>query len=160
MLSAAALAVCLLLADRGISERANEDGLKLLDAGRLHAAEQRFRAAVNADPKNFEALNNLGVVLKRENKFTAAAVFLRKAAQLAPQDARIHSNLAAALHGSGDRAGAVAEITAAASLDSTNTAIVQSLALYSRDYGADLYRRGDLHKAIVHLRKAAELAPG
>jgi len=159
MLFVAMIAVCLLLADRSVSVQSNEDGLKLLHAGRTQEAEQRFRDAVTADPKNFEALNNLGVLLKRENKFTAAVGFLRKAAQLAPKDARIHSNLAGALRGSGDLAGAVAEMKVAASLDPASAAIAQNFALYSREYGTDLYRRGDLDRAIAQLRKAAELAP-
>ena len=48
------------------------------------------------DPNNVEALNNLGVTLKREQNFTAAMEVLRRAARIAPKDARIRSNLASA----------------------------------------------------------------
>ncbi len=159
MLCAATLALCLLLADRGVSARLNEEGLKLLEVGRAHDAEQRFRDAVMADPRNSEALNNLGVLLKRENDYPSAVRFLRRAAQFAPKDARIHSNLAGALRGSGNLAGAVTEIRAAAALDPGNKTILQTLALYSRDYGLQLYRKGDLDQALLHLRRAAELTP-
>jgi Flp pilus assembly protein TadD len=142
-------------ADQAAVARLNEEGLRLLNASRIREAEQHFRAAVREDPNNVEALNNLGVTLKRERKFTAAVEVLRRAVHIAPKDARIRSNLASALRGRSDLSGAASEMARAAALAPTNSAIVRAAASYSRDYGIDLYRRGQFQESVSELRKSA-----
>jgi Flp pilus assembly protein TadD len=144
-------------ADQAAVARLNEEGLRLLDASRTREAEQRFRAAIREDANNVEVLNNLGVTLKRERNFSAAVEVLRRAVRIAPKDARIRSNLASALHGRGDLNGAASEMAKAAVLAPTNADIVRTAASYARDYGVELYRKGQFQASVSELRKAAEV---
>src|ERR1700758_4682001 len=57
-------------------------------------AEARFLKALEIDPQNADALNNLGVILRRRGDPIKAVELLRRAASLRPNDARIRSNLA------------------------------------------------------------------
>lgn len=50
-----------------------------LALGRLNQAEQLLRRAVEADPENVPALNNLGVVLMNEDKPGEARVYFQRA---------------------------------------------------------------------------------
>jgi len=147
----------LAFADQAAVARLNEEGLRLLDASQTLEAERRFRAAIREDPNNVEALNNLGVTLKRERNFSAAIEVLRRALRLSPKDARIRSNLASALQGSGDLNSAASEMARAAALAPTDVDIVRTAASYSRDYGIDLYRKGQFEASVGALRKAAEV---
>ena len=53
---------------------------KALDAGELERAEQSFRQALQAQPKNTDALGGLGTVRLRQQRFPEAQELLRQAA--------------------------------------------------------------------------------
>jgi len=59
-------------------------------------ALKSFEAAVRADKNNTQYLNNYGFLLLQTNDFQAAVKYLKRAAKLSPNDARIWNNLAIA----------------------------------------------------------------
>ena len=83
------------------------------EAGRWDEAIARFEAAIELDPRNVLALNNLGVGLMRRNDHAAAASVLARAVELHPAHFRAWFNLGLARLGLGDRAGGCAAIARA-----------------------------------------------
>ncbi len=63
------------------------------EAGRHGAAEQGFRQILADDTENVTAMLYLGRIYRRQNRRDEAADVLRKAANLAPQDAAVHREL-------------------------------------------------------------------
>ena len=56
-----------------LASRLVTEGLGLAEQGRYEEAAARFRMAAQADPKNVDAHNNLGVTLRRRKDFQGAA---------------------------------------------------------------------------------------
>lgn len=63
----------------------------------LSKAELQFRKALMVNPQDIDALNNLGVILRRKDRPVKAVEFLRHVAGLRPKDSRISNNLARAM---------------------------------------------------------------
>jgi len=85
----------------------------LHDFGRRAAAEGRmdeagafFRRALAADPRHFDSLFDLALVLHRQERTSEARELYRKALALRPEHVDAHFNLALAELALGDRAGA------------------------------------------------------
>ena len=76
-------------------------GVILLTLGQLDRATGMFREALNCDPFNADAYNNLALVHQRQFMLTDARSFLEKAIALNPQSALYHSNLGNVLRGLG-----------------------------------------------------------
>ena len=56
-------------------------------------ALESFKAAIQADKNNPEYLNNYGFLLFKNNDFEEATKYLKRAAKISPNDARIWNNL-------------------------------------------------------------------
>ena len=56
-----------------------------------------YRQAIELDPKNATAHNNLGVALSRKGQLDEAIACFRKAVELAPKNATVQKNLDMAL---------------------------------------------------------------
>src|SRR5713226_4082009 len=84
------------------------EGVRFIQEDRLSEAADRFRKAMEADPNNADAANDLGVVLRRQKNFLKAITAFEAALRLRPGEARIHSNMALALQDLGRIAEAVA----------------------------------------------------
>ena len=82
----------------------------------MRPASQEFREVVRRNPQNFEALNDLGTVLKSLSRFDEAIVYLRQAVALQPDRAEIHNNLGNALLEAGETVEALAELQHAVSM--------------------------------------------
>lgn len=96
------LLACVLtaLVARGTAQAAakTEDfalGLAALSVRDFAAAEQRFRAVIAADPRAYEAYNNLAVACAEQGEDEAAAAALQAAVRLRPDYERARQNLAA-----------------------------------------------------------------
>jgi len=96
------LLACVLtaLVARGTAQAAakTEDfalGLAALSVRDFGAAEQRFRAVIAADPRAYEAYNNLAVACAEQGEDEAAAAALQAAVRLRPDYERARQNLAA-----------------------------------------------------------------
>ena len=68
---AASVWLALQSAGLGSASRLDAEGLSLLDRGQVSEAEARFRKALEIDPQDGDALNNLGVILRRRGEGAA-----------------------------------------------------------------------------------------
>jgi Flp pilus assembly protein TadD len=91
--------VVLLLLARGAALEAQESaerqidfGLKVAQKGLWQEARFRFERAVQAEPQNASALNNLAVALEQMGDFAGARKAYEKALELKPEDAYIQQN--------------------------------------------------------------------
>lgn len=101
ILKAAALPAALLLAAQASADDAVET---LLAKGRLDQAVTVLETRLGQNPYDPAALNNLAVVQARNRDYEAALALLRRAGQLAPDDATIRENYAALSQWLGNRA--------------------------------------------------------
>ena len=75
--------------------------------GRLDDAERGYRAALDSDPANVDALHLLGVLRHQLGQHAEAADLVGRAAHLRPQDAALQLNLGNALKALGQIDGAI-----------------------------------------------------
>ena len=69
----------------------------LTKLGRIPQAIERYLLAVELDPNYCEAWNNLGILQAQSGELKAACDAFRRGLSIAPEDARLHYNLADAL---------------------------------------------------------------
>lgn len=67
-------------------------GIEVAQKGLWREARFRFERAVELDPTNASALNNLGVALEQQGEFDAARDAYEKALELKPEDLYIQQN--------------------------------------------------------------------
>jgi Flp pilus assembly protein TadD len=67
-------------------------GIEVAQKGLWREARFRFEKAVELDPDNAAALNNLAISLEQEGEFEKARVAYEKARKLKPGDAYIQQN--------------------------------------------------------------------
>jgi Flp pilus assembly protein TadD len=67
-------------------------GIEVAEKGLWREARFRFQRAVELDPDNASALNNLGVALEQQGDFDAAREAYEKALELKPDDLYIQQN--------------------------------------------------------------------
>jgi Flp pilus assembly protein TadD len=75
------------------AEAMNYLGIAYETKGLRKRALDLFKGAVEADKTNADYLNNYGFLLFKNNDFDDATKYLKRAAKLAPNDARIWNNL-------------------------------------------------------------------
>jgi Tfp pilus assembly protein PilF len=107
-----------------------QKGLAAQNAGRRSEAEDDYRRSLAADPDRPEVLNNLGVIYLQQNRFDEAKVLFAKAIARTPSYARAHLNLAGAMWGLQDRAGALMEAREAVALDPSDVSARLTLASF------------------------------
>jgi len=111
-------------------------------------ALKSFEAAVKADKNNTQYLNNYGFLLLQTNDFQAAVKYLKRAAKLSPNDARIWNNLAIAQ-------------CRREKFDDAYQAFVRAVGEFDGrvNMAAQLLRQGMGQEAIKHLEVAHALRP-
>jgi Flp pilus assembly protein TadD len=67
-------------------------GIEVAEKGLWREARFRFQRAVELNPDNASALNNLGVALEQQGEFDAAREAYEKALELRPDDLYIQQN--------------------------------------------------------------------
>lgn len=123
-------------------------GMAYESKGLRDRALKSFEAAVHADKNNAQFLNNYGFLLFRNSDFDAATKYLKRAAQVSPNDARIWNNLALAQCQRGKFDDAYESFThAVGEFDARMNIATQ---LLGHGYAKD---------AIKHLEKAQALRP-
>ena len=95
----------------------NAYGIALADVGRPAEAVQQFRRALDLDPNNAPALQNLGIVALRQNDVRAAHDFLQRALALNPRLPLALNTLGVVYARQGDTARAVDAWNRAVALD-------------------------------------------
>jgi len=126
-----------------VTERRNAD---------YRTAQALWRDTVIKRPSNASAHNNLGCVLKDQNRIPEAVAELNRALQLEPDQAEAHYNLAAALLQTGDVAGAIAQFREAVRDQPDYAAAHNNL-------GAALTQAGQPAEAIPEYEAALRLKP-
>ncbi len=98
-------------------------------AGELDAAKKAFGKVLTTDTKNSDALNNFGNIYFLEKDYQAAAKMYQQAAELSPDDALVHVNLARSYLLSGERDKAIEIFNKAKELDPGVSRKYRSLSL-------------------------------
>lgn len=154
------------------------------DGGKLEDAIASYRKALELDPAQWEACNNLGVILAARNQVDEALALYRKALEHDPGNAFAHNNLGLALARKGDLEGALKEFRTAAEAGHAEAVcnlgnallslrrVDEALAQYRKALEKDpksvmahnnlalvLEERGDWAGAAKHLRALVEIAP-
>ena len=132
---------------------ASREGVASYNAGDVASAVGRFTAAVEADPNNADALNNLGQVLVRSGRAREAVPYFDRAIAITDSVWSYHFNRARAYGELKEWRQAVVGYTDAARLFPDDYITQFNLAKARQ---AD----GDLQGAIQVYAKATELAPG
>jgi tetratricopeptide (TPR) repeat protein len=135
----------------GFAEAHENYGLALEREQKFDQAIEHLRTAVRLDTGNARYALALGVALSGRNDDEGVRV-MRRAVDLAPVDAETHYNLALALAGAGDSAGAVREFESAISLKPGATAALRGL-------GVTLMHLDRVQESRDVLRRAVETAP-
>lgn len=94
------------------------------------AAEASFRRALELTPDDANALNNLGVALRAQDRLEEAIDFYRKALVRAPKTALVHTNLGNALDALGHADEAESHLREAVALDPRSTDAAYNLAIH------------------------------
>jgi tetratricopeptide (TPR) repeat protein len=114
-------------------------------------AIQHFRLALEFDPNDYSADNDLAVALADSNKMDEALAHFQRAIQLAPEELGPHKNIADLLSKLGRVDEAIAEYEKALRIDPAR--------LDANNHLAELLvKRGDFDGAILHYQKAIKEA--
>ena len=111
-----------------------------------------FSKAIELDPKNAPAHNDLGIVLQAKNQLDEASAEYRKAIDVDPKYAMPHYNLGIVLQAKNQLDGASAEYRKAIELDPKHGTAHNNL-------GEVLRAKNQLDEASAEYRKAIELDP-
>jgi predicted TPR repeat methyltransferase len=124
-------------------------GMAAQRAGDLERAAAAYRAVLDGNPRQPDALNLLGLVLCARGALPASIEKIRRATEVAPDVAMYHASLGRVLGEAGDSAGSIAALERAVELDQSLLPAVYNLGLAHE-------ARGDLESAEQHYRWAEE----
>lgn len=134
-----------------IGEILNE-GLGLHQAGKLDAAEQKYRQVLDQEPGNQDALHFLGLIAHQQGDAAAAADFIGRAIQIDEARPTFHYNLGAVRTAMKDYTGAAACYRRALELEPDHFDAAYSL-------GTVLGQAGKPNEALAALETALGLNP-
>jgi Flp pilus assembly protein TadD len=100
----------------------------LLSMGQPGLAEQQIDAALQADARDYRALNLLGVTLDMQGRHAEAQANYRRGIELAPDYIALRSNLGLSLAITGEPLEAIAQLVAVASRPGADARVRQNLA--------------------------------
>jgi protein O-GlcNAc transferase len=129
-----------------------QQAIQAFQSGNFDSADLILKRILQVDPKNFLALNILGLIKASQSKFTEAADYLTRAARIQPNDASIQYNLAKALSDSGNEKDALAHHKKAVSGAPNNSDAWLN-------YGKTLFNLGEFLEALLKYDKAISLRP-
>ncbi|OLC82444.1 MAG: hypothetical protein AUH72_06770 [Acidobacteria bacterium 13_1_40CM_4_65_8] len=139
-------------APAGTSLDARRDGGGAFAAGDFASARDFYQTAVDRNPNDAEAHNNLGQALERLGRVADAVTHFERAVALVPDKWAYRFNLAHGVGAAGQWDRAITEYREAVRLFPADYATQYNLALA-------LYKRGDPSAAVPEFEKAIALAP-
>ena len=110
-------------------------GFELHRAGNLAEAGRIYKAILERDPDNVDALNLLGVIMQAAGNTGAAVTLLQRATELAPDYFAAHVNLGNALQAAGRAEEAVETFQVALKMNPLMPEVVSNLASALNDLG-------------------------
>lgn len=125
---------------------------EMMEKQQFAPAVPAWRQAVEANPDDPRAHNNLGVALAGTGKTQEALAEYRRALELNDQSSQTHNNLGSALAEEGRLDEALAQFEKAVELNPDNGRAHSNL-------GGALSVKGRAEEALEHLRKGVELEP-
>lgn len=132
----------------------NAYGLLYMHRGALNQALQSFMAAVEIDPRFYEARMNVGILTLGFRKYDTAKEMFSKALELQPKSYDAYVHLGIAQRGLGDMDGAEASYKKAMELDRRKGAAYFNLGVLYKDFRAT--KQADLNASISMYKQARE----
>jgi predicted O-linked N-acetylglucosamine transferase (SPINDLY family) len=121
-------------------------------AGQLAEAERVYRDILARDPRNFPALNMLGVIAAQRRDYDGAIGHLTRASRANPSAIEVHINLGRIQAECRDYPAAVASLARALAINPRHP-------LANNNYGATLSQLKRMEEALLHLQRATAAAP-
>jgi tetratricopeptide (TPR) repeat protein len=164
-----------------------QKGIALYRSGKLQSAAGAFREVLSRDPRNFDALQLLGVIVFEQGQAREGERLIRKALRQNPKVPHLHFNLGNMQRAQRKPADALASYRQALKLDPNNEWILNNLGavcaemgrldeafgFYKKgvevnpnnpsllsNFGQALWRVGRNQEALAALQKAVAVAPG
>jgi tetratricopeptide (TPR) repeat protein len=119
---------------------------RLIEAGKLEAAESRLWDVLAHHPEDAEALNLLGTVRLQQKRFAEAETLLLRAISLAPDLLAPHVNLARVFHAENERDKEISALLDAQRLAPSNPQV-------NCDLAAAYVKQNDFHHALESLER-------
>lgn len=130
--------------------------VNLADLDRARGLDQQgaelLRKAMSIEPNNADVQHSLGLLLVRQHDYPGALDLLRRASELAPDNARYSYVYAVALNSTGASGQAMAVLDQAHRQHPTDRDVLMALVSIARD-------TGDFATALRHARELAALDP-
>ena len=140
-----------------LSHMANVEGATLLQQGDLSGAAQAFERALDANPNNPEALNNMGRALALQGKPLDAANRYRHALAVDPTQAETYFNIEDLYRNAGQLDEALDVLNRLEKARGGRIADVAGSIAYRR--GVITYAKGDTAQALAYLEEAVTAQP-
>ena len=122
------------------------------EAGRLSAAETKYRRVLTAQPDNADALHLMGVIAHQKGDSAQAISLIEQAIKSLPDQPQHHYNLGEVYRG-------IKRLDEAANSYTTALALAPDVADIHYRLGSVLLEYGDAKSALGRLREAARLSP-
>lgn len=129
-----------------------KEGARLLEAGQLDEAIQKYQNVLQLNPRSEDANFNLGIAYARQGKLREAEKHYREAIRLMPQYAEAHNNLGNVLASQNRLDEAIAHFEAALK-------ILPDHATAHNNLGSVLARQGRIPEAAFHFAEAVKSLP-
>lgn len=129
-----------------------QHALTLEQEGQLSEAEAAWRDYIKAHPNTPEPYAHLGLLEARQEHYSQAVQFYRKALQMDPQSQGLHINLGLALFKSGQMKESIPEFTAALKTAPSHSPDAQRLTIL---LGMAHYGQAEYAQAAPYLKEAA-----
>ena len=160
ILSFATAAACLSqTANRQSAPSPLQDAAKELSAGKLDQAEQDLQTALRSNPRDYRALDLLGVVRVLQHQDAKAQELFEQVVKAQPDFAPGHAHLGLLYLHMGRAQDALPELQQALQLDTGRTDVAEGLAHILLDQAKAASESGDLDGALRSLIEARKYAP-
>jgi tetratricopeptide (TPR) repeat protein len=135
----------------------NLEGAARLEKGDVAGATESFRKAVEADPRNAEALNNFGKMLARQGRTQEAMQYLRRAMAADPTQAETYFNVEEIYRQAGQPRDALHALDALVKARDGRVDDVAGTLAYRR--AVNTCALGDTTEALDYLEQAVKRSP-
>ncbi|MCG8565848.1 MAG: tetratricopeptide repeat-containing glycosyltransferase family protein, partial [Desulfobacterales bacterium] len=129
-----------------------EQGIECHNKGDLDGAEQHYRAVLEREPNQMDAIHFMGVLATGRGDIPMAKTYLSRAIELGPNNAACHNNMGNALQSEADYRGAISCYEKTLELDPNHHMAYNNL-------GAAHIRLCAFETARAYCQKATEMVP-